>query len=376
VFLYAITKDGKREILTLKNNEVVGAFTLPKNVMPIYDSRMGEYATYKDKLLLVINDTVYGIYGSKAYKIAKLKGAHALGLIKVGDEIYGVDIYSKKVGNSTVVYCKYYDALNNMKLVRSFEFDIGTNVTAYNVVVDGLDAKGCAVLWQKRMDPNIYYWYKGAEGEAKGKINPFKENLLSFSLLMLEVGKGATEPFLIYVTPGNGPKEPFIMKMYNPITKERVQVSLPGPFSFVGTGDFLGKGYISQIALLTRDLKGNVQILVIAADGEHKSYEVGKLSESTALLSGLAYHKGAWKNVIGVGNFTGAYVDVKTNIGTLKFEVRGLTVAPSSLGVLISLSKTQLCYTAIINPELRNVITGQISPTSGNVYVASSCVPR
>jgi outer membrane protein assembly factor BamB len=376
VFLVVWTTNGTQEIWTLSGGKVVGKFKVPKSARLVYDTRMGEYGTYHDMLLIAINDTVYGLYGSKLTPIAKLKGAHSLLMVKVKNDIYAVDVYSKQKNNSTIVECKLYNVLKGMKKVESYEFDLGKGKIRFNVLPDLLDAQGCLVVWQRSRDLNIYYWYKGVNGEFRGAVNPLKSHLLTLAMPYLEVAKGESYPFIITVSFGPSPKEPFILNVSNPLAHTKFQVALPGPYSVIGTGDYTGEGYLGDLALISGN-SNNVTMVIISSDGRAKYMPIGRIEESSAVLMGIAYHKGFTKNVFGLGNFTGAYVDVKTNIGTLKFEVRGLTVAPSNLGIVIGLSKTQMCYTAIINPFTTNVMTGQIMRITGSqVYVASGCAPR
>ncbi|UXD22635.1 hypothetical protein IPA_06870 [Ignicoccus pacificus DSM 13166] len=375
IFLLVRLQNGTSEIWTYSNNTFVGAYKLPPKAFPVYNARVGEFATYHDKLLLVVNDTIYEIYGSTATKLARLKGAHALSFVQIGKNIYAIDYYAKNTKKGLLLTCVYYDALHGMKKLREFTFELGENVTGFTVLPDTLDAKGCIVVWQKKMDPNVYYWYKGTNGDVKGTFNPFKSQALTFAIIFMETSKGNSVPYVAYTRIGNGPKVPLTMILVNPFTKENITVKLPGPYNVVGTGDFNGEGYLGDLALIAAAGK-KVDLIIINSRGTVKTIPLGQISESSALLTGLAYHKGFFKNVFGLGNFTGAMVDVKTNIGTLRFEVRGLTVAPSSLGLLISLTKTQMCYTAIINPYLRNPTTGQLTPTGGNVYMASGCLKR
>jgi len=376
VYLFAQTDKGN-EIITMKNGKVIGTFKLPPRVLPVYDSRYGEYATYQGKLLLVINDTIYGIYGSNATKIARLRGAHALSIVKIDNEIYAIDAYASQEKNGTVVHCIYYDALNGMREIANYTFNLGKQVGRYTILPDTLDAKGCIVVWTKIREPQtIYFWYKGEEGNVRTSINTFKERLYTFALIYLETGRGVSHPFEVLVTPGSGMDKPLKLKLIDIITKESIEGSLLGPYTAAGIGDYTNKGYLGDLALLESRAR-IMYIYIVGVNGKSELIKVGRVQESTALLSGLAYYKGSNVNVIGIGNFTGAMVDIKSNLGTLKFYVKGLTVAPSSLGILIGLGKNKMCYTAVINPETRNLITGAITPIgSEKVYVASGCTSR
>jgi len=205
----------------------------------------------------------------------------------------------------------------------------------------------------------VYYEYKGVNGEASGKID-LTNAMAGFGLIYLESSPGESEPYVV-LSRATG-RNQVVLELDNALNKNKLNVTLPLTFTVVGPGDYLGEGYIGDFAIFAiNGTKGS--LVILNTKNAVKRYDLGKISNTVAVVKGIAYHKGYWKSVFGVGSFTSNMVDVKTNIGTFKFALNNIVVVPSTLNVLLHLGKGELCYTAIVN-----------EPNA--VYYSSACLKR
>ncbi len=372
VFVAVKTVGGTQQIWTFKDGKVVGVYDLPNNTIPVMDPRLMSYATMDDKLLIVMNNTLYELYGNQTTKIAHIETNGTASFIKVGDKIYTWEIVTKKEKNNiTMVYCNYYDALNGMKKIRGFEFQL-QNVSTYNVLPDALDAQGCIAIYAKPKDLNVYYWYKGVNGEAKGKYNPAKLRLTTYGPMFLEYEPHKTKPYMMMIQMiAPGMMHAFKLYIVDILQKSNVSFVLPGLYNFVGMGDFQGKGYISDVALVTMNPTG-FSIVFASPNGWHKEIKLGALSRSIAWLQGVVYKGKGFMNVFGLGNFTDNNVSILSNVGKFNFKVQGAPAGNSSLTIIASINGDELCYSAVINPITGGLLTKETT-TGSTVYISSGC---
>jgi outer membrane protein assembly factor BamB len=359
VYLLAQTGPGAYQIWTLVNGKVVGKLNLPKGtIVFVPDVRAGEVATYHGKLLVQVNTTLYAVYGNKMEKLLSLYTKSALATFaKVGNKIYAIEANLTKGKEYNVVTCSYKDLSNNV--LKTFKFRV-PNDARVGIVADTLDAEGCAVLWAKPAVPKVWYEYEGVNGSANGTID-LTNATAGFGVMFVEVRKGETHP---YIAVARGTDNGVVFELHDALTGKKLSVKLPKLFSVIGVGDYLGEGYYGDVAITAFNVT-KTYLYVLNTKNVVRKFYLGEIGRSVAIVRGLAYHEGYTKNVFGLGNFVGPTVDVVTNVGTLKFAVRGITVAPSTLDILLTLTKSKMCYTAIINPL-----------SAGNVYLATACVPR
>jgi hypothetical protein len=229
------------------------------------------------------------------------------------------------------------------------------------VVADAIDAKGCAVTWVK--GPYMYYQYEGENGKAGGKVSLF--NAVGAGFMFLEVRKGETHPFAVYAVPtDNGMVRDYFVDV---LSNRTLKFDLPALYNLVGVGDYLGEGYYGDVAFLALNRNNfHYELIVINTKNITRTYDLGRIGRTLAVVSGLALHEGYLKNVFGLGNLNGLNLDVRTNVGTLKFAISGVTLVPSTMNLLLTLTSNKMCYTAAINP---------LTP-GGNVYLATGCLPR
>ena len=352
IFLLVRNAEGKLQIWTMKGTKLVGKYDLPasKRVIFVPDARAGEVAKLGKYLLVQIGNKLYAVYGSEAKVIREVKGKYAF-FMKIRDKVYAVKADVKRSSNYTEIVCSYVNG-------PSYAFKLPANAT-FAILPDALDAKGCLVAWTIRLRPIVYYEYKGVNGKASGKIN-LTNAMAGFGLIYLERAPGESEPYVV-VTRATG-KRNVILELDDALTKQKLNVTLPLTFTVVGAGDYLGEGYIGDFAIFA--INGTEGYLVILnTKNAVKRIDLGKISNTVAVVKGLAYHKGFWKSVFGVGSFTSNLVDVRTNIGTFRFVLKNVVIVPSTLNILLHLGKTKLCYTAIVN-----------QPSA--VYYSSACLPR
>ncbi len=359
VFVLARTMNGY-EIWTLSHGKLVGKVKVPKDVRFVQDVRMGEVATLDDKLLVVINQTLYEVYGDSMKPLTEFHGVKGLStFVKIGNDIYAFEVSLERGNNTSTVICSYREL--GKGVVKSFKFVVPTK-GPIGVVADAIDAEGCTVVWTNGTSVN--YYYKGSNGEGKGSVSLI--NALGFGVVYMEVKKGETHPFVAVTLPTN---EPNVVEMdfHDVLNGKVLKVKVPALYAPLGVGDYLGEGYYGDFALVALNRKNfTYELIVINTHNITRTYELVKMSRTMASVSGLALHEGYVKNVFGLGVLNGPTVDIKTNIGTLKFALEGVAIVPSRLSILLTLTKTQMCYTAAINP----VALG------GNVYLATGCVPR
>ena len=370
VFISVRTANMTNEVWTFKDGNLVGRFKLNGTVVPVFDVRKGEYATYKGKLLVGINGVLYAIYGDKAEKLARydvVKGAK-IGIFTVKEEAYAWLVKVNKNVNDTTVYCALFDLFKNKELAN-YTFDLGANVSAANPLPDLLDGKGCLVLWMKTASPIMYYVYKGENGEAKGKVDLMKMRVATFAPIFFEVAPYESKPYFILITPNpNG--RTFELRLHDVLDNETTTFTLPGIYNFVNIGDYFGNGYVGDALFLVYSNEG-VKMEIFDVNGKYQEINVGKLNRELAVFNGIMF-KPQNKRAFGLGNFTNASMKIITNVGTLKFKVENVPQNVSSLFIVGSLDNSKLCYTAIINPAVGGLRSPQML-VQGKVYMAVGC---
>ena len=352
IFLLVRNLEGKLQIWTMNGTKVIGKYDLPTNERVIFvpDVRTGEVAKLGKSLLVQIGNKLYAVYGNNAKLLKEVNAKYAF-FIKVRNEIYAVKADVERLGNYTEIKCSYSNGL-------SFAFKIPKNAT-FAILPDALDAKGCLVAWTVRMRPVVYYEYQGTNGKASGKID-LTNAMAGFGLIYLEKAPGQSEPYVV-ITRATGHRQ-VVLELNDALTEQKLNVTLPLTFTVVGAGDYLGEGYIGDFAVFAiNGTRGS--LVILNTRNAVKRIDLGKIGNTVAVVKGLAYHKGYWKSVFGVGSFTSNLVDVRTNIGTFKFALNNVVIVPSTLNVLLHLGKTKLCYTAIVN-----------QPQA--VYYSSACLKR
>ena len=352
IFLLVRNIEGKLQIWTMKGTKVIGKYDLPTNERVIFvpDVRTGEVAKLGKSLLVQIGNKLYAVYGNEAKLLKEVNAKYAF-FMKVKNKIYAVKAEVKRLGNYTEIYCSYVNG-------PSYAFKLPRNAT-FVILPDALDARGCLVAWTLRMKPVVYYEYQGVNGKATGKID-LTNAMAGFGLIYLEKGPGQSEPYVV-ITRATGQRR-VVLELNDALTGQKLNVTLPLTFTVVGAGDYLGEGYIGDFAVFAiNGTRGS--LVILNTKNAVKRIDLGKIGNTVAVVKGLAYHKGYWKSVFGVGSFTSNLVDVKTNIGTFKFALKNVVIVPSTLNVLLHLGKTELCYTAIVN-----------QPQA--VYYSSACLKR
>ncbi len=379
LFIYVNTLNDTKEIWTLKGTKLIGKFKLNTDkVYPIYDPRKGEYAIKDGKLLLGLDDKIYEIYGDKATPIASLKNVKAqrYGFFFLKGNIY---VWGVNVFNKTAV-CTLYDVLHN-KVVRNITVNIGMeNVTRVNALPDLLDGRGCLVMWTVRSRPELYYHYKGVDGEKRGVLEVMKMRVATFIPTFLEYAPYKSDPYFIMVTLANlkslqfhEAKSMFKLKIWNIVSNKTVSYDVNGLYNYVGVGDFSGKGYVGDVLFLVRARNG-VEIAYYDPNGNSEIINVGNLQPSVALLQGLELSP-VKRLIFGLGNYTNSTIVVKSNAGTFKFKIENVPQKVSSLYVLATLDGNELCYTSLINPATGGLLRTQ-TLLAGKVYLAAGCSRR
>ncbi|NPA84640.1 MAG: hypothetical protein GXO07_01380 [Crenarchaeota archaeon] len=376
VFISVTTLNNTNEIWTYQGNELVGTYKVNgTTVVPVFDMRKGEYATYKGKLLLGIDGALYAIYGSEAEELGRYDfvADSNVGIFVLKDSVYAWVVKVNR-GNYTTAYCTLYDILKGESLAN-YTFDLGVNVTAVSPLPDMLDGRGCLVLWTKRSQnaPLLYYEYKGREAEASGALNLMNMQITTFVPIFFEVESYKSKPFFMYVTPN--PDGTFTLKLQDIIDNTTKEFPLPGLYNFINAGDYMGKGYVGDALFLviTRTQEGDTRYTmeIYNVHGEMQEVPVGKLSTSLAVFNGMSFAPEN-KRVFGLGNYTNAYVSITTNAGKLEFQVRNVPQNVSSLFMVGSIENQRLCYTAIVNPTVGGLASPQ-QFVEGKVYLAVGC---
>ncbi|UXD22315.1 hypothetical protein IPA_03445 [Ignicoccus pacificus DSM 13166] len=373
VFIAVRTVGGTEQIWTFKDGKLVGVYDLPRLSAPVIDPRLMSYAVKDDKLLMVINNTLYELYGNQTKKIAHINTTGRASFIKIGNDIYAWEIKTWKKGNVTYGYCAFYDALHGMKKLKEFKFE-AKNATVMNILPDAIDAEGCFAVWAKRFDMNVYWAYKGDNGQANGTFNPMKMRLTTYGPMFLEKAPYKTNPYILMienVIPGT--VHAFKLYFYDVLQNKNTSFVLPGLYNFVGIGDFQGVGYLADAAFVTASPEG-FTILYLNPHGWKKEIRIGKLTPSYAWLQGVIYKTdGSFMNIFGLGNFTKNLLDVVTNVGTFHFKVVGVkNITKSSITIIASINGDELCYSAVVNPTTGGLVSRE-NLNTGTVYISSGC---
>ncbi len=379
LFIYVTTLKGSREIWTFKGTKLIGKFTLnTTKVYPIYDPRRGEYAVKDDKLLLGLGNKIYEIYGNKATPIASLKNikAQKYGFFYLKGNVYvwGVNIF-----NSTAI-CTLYNALNS-KVLRNITVNINmSNITRINALPDLLDGRGCLVMWTIRAIPNLYFHYKGVDGEKEGVLKVMEMRIATFIPTFLEYAPYKSDPYFVMVALANlkslqfhQAKSMFKLKIWNLIQNKTVTYDINGLYNYIGVGDFSGKGYVGDVLFLVRARNG-IEIAYYDPNGNSNVINVGNLQRNIALLQGLELSP-VRRLIFGLGNYTNSTVVIKSNAGTFKFRIENVPQKLSSLYVLATLDGNKVCYTSLINPAVGGLLRTQ-TLLKGKVYLAAGCTKR
>jgi len=371
VFVAVKTAGGQNQVWTFKDGKLVGTFNLPPKSTPVLDPRLLSYAVRDDKLLIIINNTLYALYGNQTTEIAHIETNGTASFFKKGNGIYAWEIKVKKEDNITKAYCAYYDVLDGVKKVSEYEFTL-KNVTTFNVLPDAIDADGCIAIYAKPKEFNVYYWYKGKNGEAKGYYNPMKLHLTTYGPMFLEVKKGETKPYMLMIQmPAPGVMHAFNLYLVDILANRNTSFVLPGLYNIIGMGDFEGKGYVGDVAFVTMSPEG-FTLLFVNPSGWEKRINLGALSKSIAWMQGIVYRKNGFIDVLGLGNLTDTKVSVLSNLGKFHFRIENANITGSSLTIIASINGNEMCYSAVINPVTGGLVSKE-NFNKGSVYLASGC---
>ncbi|NPA85008.1 MAG: hypothetical protein GXO07_03270 [Crenarchaeota archaeon] len=343
---------GALEVWTLLNGTIIGKVEVPPDFGVIPDTRTGQAALLGERLLAVFNGTLYAIYGNETEALMRLSAQSPYSrFLKIGDEIYAVSV-NVTAKNATCTFT----ALGGGS--RSYSLPVGERAM---IVVDFLDAKGCAAIWSEGPG-EVSYSYSADAGKGTGKLRC--AGAVSLSALFAEVGEGESRPYVYCFKPGIGSEGEVLL--YDMAGGRALKAPTPPRALPVATnvGDYLGEGYYGDVATLIAD--GNkYSLVVLSTSNITQRFDFGEVGRTFVYVSGLALHEGYVKNVVGLGNLTGLEIDVSTNVGTLKFAIRGVTLLPSWMSVLLTLTEGKMCYTAALNPL-----------GAGRAYLATACLPR
>ncbi len=374
VFFVVIKTDlGANKLITYKDGKPIGSIDLTPEMIPIMDPRSLSYQTYKGKLLVQINNTLYALYGDKLEKLYQLNVTGMSSYFVKDGKIYAWNVRVWKEGNVTYGSCAYYDMSDGGKKVAEYDFDFG-NVSAANVLPDAIDGEGCIGMYATSGNPVVHYWYKGKEGEAKMELSIASLQITTQGPMFLEKSYGTTEPYVLYVQRATQDFHAFVMNMVNMVTKKNVTAIVPGLYSLLGMGDFEGKGYINSISLIALGPKG-FTLMFVGNDGWKKELNLGALSKSYAWIQGVVNVKGKKYNLLALGNLTSNDVVLNSNVGGIEITIGKVPVKGVSLTMLVRDYGNELCYSAAIVPKVGGLIS-QGTQTSGKSYLSYGCFAK
>ena len=374
VFYIAIKTDlGASKLITYKNGKAIGSIDLTPEMIPILNPRTLSYQTYKGKLLIQINNTLYTLYGSKLEKLYELNATGMLSYFVKNGKIYAWNVRTWKEGNVTYGSCAYYDMSNGGKKVSEYVFNFG-NVSAANVLPDAINGEGCIGMYATSGKPVIHYWYKGKNGESKMSLEIVSMQITTQGPMFLEKELGLSEPYLLYIQRATQDFHAFVLNMVDMVTKKNVTAVVPGLYNLLGMGDFEGKGYVNSISVIALGPRG-FTLLFVGNDGWKKELPLGFLSKSYAWIQGLVKLNGKEYNVLALGNLTSNDVVLNSNVGGIELLIGKVPVKGASLSMLLMDYGKEICYSATVVPKVGGLVS-QSTQTSGNSYLSYGCFEK